>query len=138
MAEWNKSFNKDYHFITVESSTEKYYGYQYSFNCSGELDLYMLLKSYSQQKSVYISGNSLTANVTYWSAASVALELSGLVANVVIYDNNAIKTRTHGTGWRIDIKLNESQANVVKTLTKALKARTGAVKINGATMQSTA
>ena len=135
---WKKEFNKDYHFITVEESTTKYYGFQFSFNCSGELDLYDLLKSYSQRKSAYISGNTLVANMTYWSKASVALELSPLlVANVVIYDNNGITTRTQGTGWRIDIKINETQANVVKNMTKALKARTGAVKINGAAMQAT-
>jgi len=134
---WTREFNKDYHFITVSETTTKNYGHVLEISCSGEFDVYMLMKSISQSKACYLVSGALNVGMTYWVKASVALELTTLSVGISTFSKATKGTASEAIGVKIPVKILEEADKIAHAMVHALHTRTGAVRINTSATQAT-
>lgn len=137
MGEWKKSFNKDYHFITIQVSTEKNYGHQFMFSCSGIINVFMAMRSITQLKGSLLNIESLNLSAHYWDKLCASLELTTINVGISAYAKNNVTTTSEFIGAHFPITINGKRSEVADMLVAAVQANTGVARINGSALQAT-
>lgn len=137
MGEWKKSFNKDYHFITIQNSTEKNYGHQFMLSCSGIVNIFMAIRSITQSTGSLLNIESLNLSAHYWNTLCASLELTTLNVGISTYSKNNVTTTSEFYGAHFPITINGKRSEVSDMLLAVVQARAGVARINTSTMQAT-
>ncbi|MFC3229506.1 hypothetical protein ACFOGJ_19820 [Marinibaculum pumilum] len=137
MAGWTKQTNKDYHFIAVEETTSKYYGYQFVCSCTAMFSVYSLLKTISQTKGCYLVSSALNVGMSYKTKACLALELTTINVGISTYGKDNTTTVTGAKLVDIPISLLADRQTISDAAVAAVRADIGAAWINSRSLQAT-
>jgi hypothetical protein len=137
MREWKRETNKDYHFIAIEATTTKYYAFQFEVSISGEMQIYMLLKTVSQSKGCYLNTGTANLTINSWYSACMVMSTSGVSAGIKLVSSTAKQLGTEIVGANFVVNVSKSKDDALKVMQHILHAHTGVVRVNMYAVQGT-
>ncbi len=137
MGSWKKEYNKDYHFITVQPGTTKNYKHQFMLSVSGIINVYMALRSITQEKGILLNIESLNLSAHYWGKLAASTELTGVNATISTYVKENVTAGSSFLGVSAPIYINAKKSAVAHLLTEVARANVGVARINSSALQAT-